>query len=157
MTLLELREESGLSQKKAADIVGLPLRTYFRYEHEPSYQGNFKYKQIMSILQKYIKVDESNGILNLEDIVDSVTSIIENHNIEYCYLYGSYAKNIATRTSDVKLLISNSPKGLALIALQEKLNLSLHKKVSLLIIDDAIQNPNLVKTILKDGIRIFAR
>ena len=51
MNLKELRVFKGLTQLDASKITGIPLRTYKRYEMDPSYESSFKYQQIYSLLK----------------------------------------------------------------------------------------------------------
>ena len=49
MTLKELRLSFGITQVEASALVGLPLRTYKRYESNPN-ESNLKYQKIIEIL-----------------------------------------------------------------------------------------------------------
>ena len=53
MTLKELRIEKGLSQAACAEVVGVPLRTYVRYESDEGRRDTIKYRYIFEMLQKY--------------------------------------------------------------------------------------------------------
>ena len=63
MTLKELRIEKGLSQAACAEVVGVPLRTYVRYESDEGRRDTIKYRYIFEMLQKYGIVDEDHGLL----------------------------------------------------------------------------------------------
>ena len=52
MTLRELRKNKGITQKQAADFVGMPLRTYSNYENDVKKQSSIKYKYILSGLEQ---------------------------------------------------------------------------------------------------------
>ena len=52
MNLKELRKNRRLTQEEASEIIGIPLRTYKRYESDDSLKDSFKYKQIVTILTK---------------------------------------------------------------------------------------------------------
>ena len=45
----ELRIKKGLTQKEAATLVGLSLRTYQNYEYEKSTRDKFKINQIPAL------------------------------------------------------------------------------------------------------------
>ena len=75
--------------------------------------------------------------------------------VEYCYLFGSYAKNKATETSDVDLLVSMPINGMMFFELAEVLRERLKKKVDLLDVSQLEGNLALTKEILKDGVRIY--
>ena len=55
MTLKELRISKKLTQVDAANIVGIPLRTYKRLESDPKYVGSIKYEKCINLLGKYNK------------------------------------------------------------------------------------------------------
>lgn len=50
MTLKELRISKGYSQKECANIVGVPLRTFKRYETDKKYRNSIKYQYIVQRL-----------------------------------------------------------------------------------------------------------
>ena len=75
--------------------------------------------------------------------------------IEYCYLFGSYAKRNATEKSDVDLLISTSASGMRFYDLVESIREGLKKKVDVLNSEQLNENPDLVNEILKDGVKIY--
>ena len=52
MTLKEIRTNKGLTQKKAALLINVPLRTYKRYETVRSYEGSYKYNMFVNELNK---------------------------------------------------------------------------------------------------------
>ena len=112
MNLKEMRAGSGLTQIQAAAILGIPFRTYCRYEDEKSYENNFKYNQLLKLLNEYIQ----NSIL---DII-----ISEVDDIEFFQLIN-------------------------------ELESRLHKKIDLIRFETAMQNPELMKEIMRYGIKIY--
>ena len=155
MTLKELRKFHKLSQAECAQYLGIPRRTYQNYETDPSKATSFKYLYMVQKLQQYGLIDETHGILTLDKIKDICAEVFEYRNIEYCYLFGSYAKGQATDTSDVDLLVATSITGLQFFDLVESLREALHKKVDVLSLAQLNDNPQLINEILKDGIRIY--
>ena len=155
MTLRELRKNKGITQKQAADFVGVPLRTYSNYENDPAKQTSIKYKYMMDQLFTYGYVDEETGILTVDEIREACVSVLSGYPVEYCYLFGSYAKGKATPTSDVDLLIYTTVSGLRFYGLVEELRERLKKKVDLLDQRQLLNNPDLINEILKDGIKIY--
>ena len=87
--------------------------------------------------------------------VKEIKAILEKYEVEYCYLFGSYAKTKATDISDVDLLISSNVKGLKFFGLVEELRTALHKKVDLLDVNQLEGNLELTKEILRDGVKIY--
>ena len=53
MLLKELRLSKKITQVDAANIVGIPLRTYKRLESDPKYVGSIKYEKCINLLEKY--------------------------------------------------------------------------------------------------------
>ena len=155
MTLKELRIEKGLTQAACAKAVGIPMRTYVRYESDEGRKDTIKYRYIFETLQKYGVIDEDHGLLTVEKIREICTPLFERYNVRYAYLFGSYAKGKATEKSDVDLLISMPLNGLRLYEFVEVLRESLKKKVDLLDDTQLENNTVLVKEILQDGIKIY--
>lgn len=155
MNLTELRKQNNITQKEAALLVGIPYRTYIRYEENPAYENTYKYRMIFSSLEESLRIDEEHGLLSVEKIKEITVPIFEKHNINYCYLFGSYAKGSATEKSDVDLLIETDLTGLKFYGLVEELRVALHKKVDLLRLKDLKSDNPIVLEILKEGIKIL--
>ena len=155
MTLRELRKNKGITQREAADFVGVPLRTYSNYENDSQKQTSIKYKYMVEKLYTYGYVDEENGVLTLEEIKKICVSIFSKYPVEYCYLFGSYAKGKAKPSSDIDLLIYTTLSGLKFYGLVEELREHLMKKVDVLDQKQVINNFELTNEILKDGIKIY--
>ena len=154
-TLKEVRIEKNLTQKEVADRIGISLRSYISYEKEPEKQNTPKYRFLIQEIQKMNLLDEEHGVLVLNDIKSICSAVFEQYNIQFCYLFGSYAKGSAKETSDVDLLGHGEISGLKFFGLVEELREKLHKKVDLLDIRQALNNEELLTEILKDGIKIY--
>lgn len=155
MDIKSLRKKLGLTQVEAAKTVNISLRSYKSYENDISKVNTIKYDYILSRLTEYGRIDEEKGILSLKDIRDTVNDILQNYEVEYCYLFGSYSKGNARENSDVDLLLASSVSGLDFYGLVEKLRTRLHKKVDLLTVDQLKDNFQLINDILKEGIKIY--
>ena len=59
MTLKELRKKCGLTQKEAADITKVSLRTYVAYENDEDKADQLKLQRIKEILEEYADNDTS--------------------------------------------------------------------------------------------------
>ena len=153
--LRELRIEKKMTQQAVADLVGISLRSYISYESDDKKRDTIKYKYIMEQLSKINYVDEEHGILTVEDIIKKCSKVFERYDVQFCYLFGSYAKNKATPVSDVDLLISADVKGLKFYGMVEELRVALKKRVEVLDINQLKDNLNLTEEILKDGIKIY--
>ena len=155
MTLKELRKKKKLTQAACAQYLGIPLRTYQNYETDASKIGSIKYNFMVQKLEEFGFVDETHGILTVEQIKNICSSVFENYNIDYCYLFGSYAKGKATEISDVDLLISTPISGIQFYDLVETIREALQKKVDVLNREQLNENQELINEILKNGIKIY--
>ena len=155
MLLRELRKEKKLTQVECAKYLGIPIRTYQNYETDESKASTMKYTYMLQKLQQYGFIDETHGILTVKQIQDTCSKVFVDFKVDYCYLFGSYAKGKATELSDVDLLISTSYSGIQFFELAETLRESLKKKVDVLNIEQLSNNTSLINEILKDGIKIY--
>ena len=157
MTLKELRKQKKLTQIECAKYLGIPVRTYQNYETDESKSTTMKYEFMIQKLEKFGFIDETHGILTVQQIKDICSDIFANYEIEYCYLFGSYAKGKATESSDVDLLISTPISGIRFFDLVESIREGLKKKVDVLNYEQLNNNPELINEILKDGVKIYPR
>ena len=155
MTLKELRSSKSLTQKAAAALCSIPLRTYVRYENNPDAEGSLKYQYLFQEISQYGFVDENHGVLSKEDIVRSCNLVFQTYPVEYCYLFGSYAKGLASETSDVDLLLRTNITGIKFYGLVERLRETLKKNVDVLEVRQLTNNPELINEILRDGVKIY--
>lgn len=114
-----------------------------------------KYKLICAELEKYCRIDEEHGILSLEKIKRECERLFEGTNVDYCYLFGSYATGRATEKSDMDLLVGGKLTGIEFFGIAEELRASLGKKVDLLDIKQVIGNAELLDEILRYGVKIY--
>lgn len=152
--LKKIRISLNMSQVDAAKTLGISRRTYQKYEALKDESDN-KLKYYIFRLNEVSVLDEEHGILKIEDIKSIVNDIFSKYNISFCYLFGSYAKNKATPKSDIDLLIDTEITGLDFFGLIEELRQSLHKKIDLLKINQLDNNQELLREILKNGIKIY--
>lgn len=155
MTLRELRIQKKLTQTECAKYLGIPLRTYQNYETDKSKSSSMKYAFMMQRLEQYGLIDETHGVLTVQRIKDTCNEIFADFDVEYCYLFGSYAKEKATEKSDVDLLISAPISGMRFFELAETIREGLKKEVDILKCEQLNNNPELMNEILKDGIKIY--
>lgn len=150
-----MRIDNNLTQKHVSEIVKMPLRTYIRYENDEKYVGTLKYEKMIDILNNEFLITEEKGIQKIETIIEVTNNIFKEYEIDFCYLFGSYAKGKQTEASDIDLCISGKITGLAVFGLVEKLRVGLKKKVDLLRLSEIHNNENLLKEIMRDGIKIY--
>ena len=146
------RLELNITQEEAARLLNISRRTYQKYEtienNDPKLDYYvFKFKELN-------KVDENTGLLSIDKIKAVVSSIMSKYKIKTCYLFGSYAKDKASPTSDIDLLIDFDITGLSYYGLVEELREKLHKKVDLLTLKSIENNSQMLFEILKYGIKI---
>ena len=156
MELFDLRKEYGLSQLKAAEICGVPLRTYIRYERDDNYGSNLKRSAMISIINRVCEITEEKGVLTINRIIEVVHDLITKKycdSVTLCYLFGSYAKGYATEKSDVDLLVSTNLQGLDYVGLAEDIHQALHKNVDLNNFNNS--SSELLYEVMKDGIKIY--
>ena len=153
--LKDLRKEKKMTQQEVADLAGISLRSYKTYENDETKSDSIKYKFLMEQLTKVNFIDEEHGLLDVDDIKRKCTKVLEQYDVNFCYLFGSYAKGKETPTSDVDLLISANIKGLKFYGLVEELRTVLHKKVDVLDMNQLKENLELTEEILKDGVKIY--
>ena len=154
MELKSIRMEKGLTQVQAAQILGISRRTYIKYENDEGKLPALKHNFLCQTLSEYGRIDEEHGLLTVEQIKEICFPIFEEYGVEYCYLFGSYAKGKPTEKSDVDLLVAMPVNGLKFFGLVETLREKLRKKVDVLDLDQLNNNTTLVREILKDGIKI---
>ena len=153
--LKSIRLDKELTQQQAASLVGISLRSYKSYENDLDKRGNLKYNYIYEKLSQINPIDEEHGIVDLEYISRKCSEIFDKYKINFCYLFGSYAKGKAKDDSDVDLLISTEIKGLKFFGLVEEIRNSLQKKVDVIEVAGLKDNVELLEEILKDGIKIY--
>ena len=88
MTLKELRKEKGLTQAACAKVVGVPMRTYARYEADEGRKDTIKYRYIFDALQKYGVIDEEHGLLTIEKNQKICAPLFEKTGVKYASLFG---------------------------------------------------------------------
>ena len=155
MSIKEIRKSLNLTQQEVSKLTNIPLRTYKVYENDKSKIGTIKYDYILNKLREYSLIDEEHGILSINKIKEICSRVFKDYDVEYCFLFGSYAKGYASETSDIDLLISSSVQGMEYFGLFEKLRRALNKKIDVLDINQLVNNKELLNEILKDGIKIY--
>ena len=157
MRLLETRKQYNVSQVEVSNLLGIPVRTYIRYELDDNYGSELKRQTMINLINDKYEITEEKGLLNVELIKKKLTTLFSNQykeTVGFCYLFGSYAKGYATEHSDVDLCVSTSLKGLDFVGLSEDIRNVLHKKIDLIRFDTLDNNLELINEIMKDGIKI---
>ena len=158
MTLLETRKQYNISQIEVANLLRIPVRTYIRYEQDNNYGSELKRQTMINLINDKYEITEDKGLLSVEQINKQLKALFDNQYkdvIEFCYLFGSYAKGYATERSDVDLCVSTSLKGLDFVGLSEDIRNVLHKRIDLIRFDTLKDNLELINEIMKDGVKIY--
>lgn len=151
MSLKDIRLQSNLTQEEAAQLLGVTRRTYVNYEAGKIDESSLKYRYIVETLKNANLLDENHGILSIDQIKKICSEIFKNYSVDFCYLFGSYAKGKATEISDIDLLVAMPVDGMKYFELIEILREQLKKKIDLLDVTQIDNNPTLVKEILRMG------
>lgn len=153
--LKELRIRKKLTQRETAELLGVSLRSYISYENEERKAGTPKYRFLMQELERLDPLDEDHGILTLADIKAGCAEVFAGYRVEFCWLFGSYAKGTPKESSDVDLVIAADEEGLRYYELAERLRETLRKRIDLLDIKQLTGNEALLREVLREGIRIY--
>jgi len=102
-------------------------------------------------------IDETHGVLTLDEIKESVEEVLSEYPIDFVILFGSYARGEAIGRSDVDLLISTSVTGMKFFGIVERLRVKLKKKVDLLDLKQLNNNEKLLSNVLREGVRIYVQ
>ena len=153
--LKALRISKKLTQQQASEMLGVSLRSYKEYENDIKKENSIKYRYMLDVLEKYIVIDEEHGVLTTDEIKKACKTVLDEYEVKYCILFGSYAKGTATETSDVDLLVSGNVGGMRFFGMAERLRTQLKKRVDLLDIRQLKDNTELLDEILKDGVKVY--
>lgn len=154
MTLKQAREKLNMTQIEAANHFEISRRSYQEYENNDSYKNSIKYKYMLDDLRNQIE-NGDNRILSVDEIQSGCEDVFSRYDVDYCYLFGSYAKGKAKEDSDIDLFISTNITGLNFFSLVEELRQTFRKKVDVLSFNQLKNNNELLNEILKDGIKIY--
>lgn len=98
MTLKETRHSYNLSQQEASKTIGVPLRTFRRYESNENYGSVYKRESFIKVLEERYEITEEKGLLDINTIKNKLTILFNGEYkglISFCYLFGSYVKGYA--------------------------------------------------------------
>ena len=157
MEQADRRREMNLTRQEAADHLHVSLRSYKSYENDPEKAGTLKYNYMAEKLEEAGRVDETHGLLTVDEIRRVCEDKLRAYPVSYAYLFGSYAKGKATETSDVDLLVSGEVSGLRFYGMVEDLREALRKQVDVLTSNQLLKNPELLDEILRDGVRVYGQ
>ena len=90
---------------------------------------------------------------SINEIKKEIIPILKKQNIKKAGLFGSYAKGLQNKKSDIDILIESDKLGFVLVELKEKLSKALKKKIDLVGYNGL--SPYLRSQILKEEVRIL--
>ena len=146
--LRKKRTEMGITQEEAAAICGVSRRTYQYYEND---EISKQFDELLNSL-----ITSEGDFLNVKKIKDKCSKVFATYpEIKCAYLYGSYARNQATKKSDVDILVVCPPMGLKFYGLASELEKELKKDVDLQTHRQILDNAEFVEALLTEGIKIY--
>ena len=154
--LKRFRKELGLTQVQAAKVCGVSRRTYQTYE------GTANNKEMSnSFIEKLqsFSVSEKNDIVyNLRQIRNMCKEFFSEYpEVECAYLFGSYARGEATSKSDIDIVVVCPPSGFKFFDMAATLEEHFHKEIDIHIHHQLLRNEELMKEVLKEGIKIYCK
>ena len=101
----------------------------------------------------------SEKVYTVEEIKQILNEILENMPVYRVILFGSYAKNTATKISDIDLVIDTKEKliGFKLYSLITKIEERLDKNVDAFEKSEIIENSKIDEEIKKTGVLVYAK
>lgn len=91
----------------------------------------------------------------IDDIKKVLIPLFFKNNVKSAVLFGSYAKNSANEHSDVDLLVDSSLKGLAFVALCDRISDALGKEVDVFDVAHIVPNSKIQNEIERTGLKIY--
>lgn len=101
----------------------------------------------------------SEKVYTIEEIKEILKEVLKNQPVYQVILFGSYAKNIPTKNSDIDILIDSKEKirGLKFFALVDKIRERFDKEVDVIEKLEIDKNSKIEKEIEKTGVVIYEK
>lgn len=101
----------------------------------------------------------SNKIYSIDELKAILAKILKDTVVEKAILFGSYAKNCPTETSDIDLIIDSNGKLLNInfYGLLEELVEQLNKNIDLFEITEIQKDSDIYKNIQKEGVILYEK
>ena len=147
----------NLTQREAANRIGVSLRTYVTYENDAQKERTAKYRFFLAEILEAGRVDEDHGVLTIDEIRKSCEQVLSRYPVNFAVLFGSYSKCNANESSDVDIVVATELSGLRFYELAEVLRTALHKRVDLLDYKQLLENEQLLYEVLLSGVRIYGK
>lgn len=100
-----------------------------------------------------------NKIYSIDELKTILAKILKDTVVEKAILFGSYAKNCPTETSDIDLIIDSNGKLLNInfYGLLEELVEQLNKNIDLFEITEIQKDSDIYKNIQKEGVVLYEK
>lgn len=154
MSLKEIRISGHLTQNEASIILGMPLRTYKRYENESSYENKDKYNKVCNILENYIHKEKGVFSIHVQEIKNKFSKILKDYHVEFCILFGDYAMNQEKKDSSIELLV-DSHESIDVLQLAQDLSGIIGKPVNAYNFVDVMNVKEVLRKMIRNGIKIY--
>lgn len=153
--LKQKRKKLCLTQVQAANACGVSRRTYQTYEETDN--NNSTYLELINKLDEMGIFGGANYVSNVKCIKTVCRQLFKEKypEIKCAYLFGSYAKGVASGKSDIDILIVCSYTKATIDEVITELEDKLHKKVDLHTHEELFKNKNFLEIVLKEGIKIY--
>ena len=99
----------------------------------------------------------SDAVYTISNIQSILQPVFKAYNIRKAVLFGSYAKGIAEKNSDVDILVDSGLKGLAFFGLLEDVVTALDKNVDMLDTTQIVPDSLVDREIAKSGVLIYGQ
>lgn len=98
-------------------------------------------------------------IYSIDDIKKILNEILNNTDVETAILFGSYAKNTPTQTSDIDILIDSKGKikGLKFFAIIDMIREKFDKDVDVIEKSEIDKNSKIEKEIKRTGVVVYEK
>ena len=98
-------------------------------------------------------------IYSINDIKIMLNEVLNNTDVEKAILFGSYAKNTQTQTSDIDILIDSNGKikGLKFFAIIDMIREKFDKDVDVIEKSEIDKNSKIEKEIEKTGVIVYEK
>lgn len=151
-----IRKKKNLTQKEAADLCGIPLRTYQDYENLEKKKDSLKYDAIMQKLKEYDRFTKIHGIYEIYQIKEISKSIFIKFNIDFVILVGDYTFGVPSSSSSIDFIIGmNDFNTSKLKELNEELKNTLYKEITIINYESLLKDKELLSQTLSKGVRIY--
>jgi predicted nucleotidyltransferase/DNA-binding XRE family transcriptional regulator len=149
----KLREIFDLTQLELASLLGIPLKSIQNWEQGQRIPSPWV---IDLIYDRALISKQNNKVLTYLEIKKAVKEVASKHDIKRVYLFGSYAKGLATPNSDIDLYIESNIYGLDYFELSEEFRIALKDhKVDMLSPKTVIKNSPIQLEIKQSVILIY--